>query len=753
MPVTTETLSLVADLRRKVDGHIDDATTQLAALYAAAWDQLYSVWYTPLTVLSGGSEGWPGRATVFRAVGGAAEATGRELRRLTARMTDLLARNVSNTATTAALSQTDIVRSQLPPGVELGIAAGIGVVVVSDIQPLPAAAMAGLVAAILARVAKDLASMPDQIVGDMRRVVARGPHRGLQPAQQPAAMARTLEATFRRAATRSVTAARTAVADAAREATRRQHDAHRALLVGWRWTSRKDNRTCLPAGTLITTRRGLVPIEDVVVGDMVRTHIGNWRRVYDTMSRSYSGDLVSVSAGGSRVQSTADHPFLVQRQGKLDWVEARHIGRGDVVLSERESVMNGGSHDVCEGSVERGCHQTDDCVSGHLEEQGLLGIPVGDLGMPVGFVNFDGHHRAGQHEVDWSSPSGDGRFLDELDTKGMKCHPNVPFRLRLSGESPVAPNGAELRPIGRNDAGPLAAGGALHLYWWPPTRFGTVLQAATMGREDCSAPCTCAVDGLAGGAGLGAMGVSVRVGLAHRELNPASRALLGDLTAPIPTASGTVRSGMETTSAELIAAMRTATVDGLYGGLPANRMRLFPLMLGVAGPGAELPTPSSPRRRYLEMGTAPLASPLHRAIVSSVATHSQATRVYNIEVEEDHSYIANGFAVHNCAVCWSMDGREFPLSKPGPFDHPNGRCIRTPVVKPWRLLGIDLPEPPGAPNSAEQAFFALPEADQVRIMGRNRLRMLRDGSLAWADLAQSIRRRNRATVKLRPLAA
>jgi hypothetical protein len=348
MPVTTETLSLVGDLRLRVDGYIDDTTTQLAALYRASWDQLYSVWYTPLAVLSG-SVGWPGRATVFRTVGGAAEATGRELRRLTARMTDLLARNVSNTATAAVLSQTDIVRSQLPPGVELGIAAGIGVAVASRIDPLPAGAMAALVGGILERVTKDMAGMPGHVVANMRATVVRGPHRGLRPEARTPWMLAAVEKSFQQAATRSVTAARTAVADTAREATRRQHNAHRALLVGWRWTSRRDEATC--------------------------------------------------------------------------------------------------------------------------------------------------------------------------------------------------------------------------------------------------------------------------------------------------------------------------------------------------------------------------------------------------------------------PICWSMDGREFPLSKPGPFDHPNGRCIRTPVVKPWRLLGIDLPEPAGAPNSAEAAFHTLPEADQVRIMGPNRLRMLRDGSLAWADLAQSIRRRNRATVKLRPLAA
>jgi hypothetical protein len=348
MPVTAETLALVADLRSRVDSDIDDVTRQLAGLYVRAWDQLYSVWYTPLAVLSGQGK-WPGRAVVFRAVGGAAEASGRELRRLTARMTELLARNVANAASAASLSQTDIVRSQLPTGLQLGIAAGVGVAAASMIQPLAPAVMASVVAGILARVTTDMGPMPAQVVARMRQTVVRGPHRGLRPEQRLPWMLRTMEKTFNTALTRSLTAARTAVADGARETTRRQHEAHRAVLLGWRWTSRRDASTC--------------------------------------------------------------------------------------------------------------------------------------------------------------------------------------------------------------------------------------------------------------------------------------------------------------------------------------------------------------------------------------------------------------------AVCFAMDGRALPLSRKGPFDHPNGRCMRVPVVKPWRLLGIDLPEPESVADDAERAFFALPEEDQRRIMGPNRLRMLRNGTLRWADLAQSIRRRNRQTVKLRPLAA
>ncbi len=54
--------------------------------------------------------------------------------------------------------------------------------------------------------------------------------------------------------------------------------------------------------------------------------------------------------------------------------------------------------------------------------------------------------------------------------------------------------------------------------------------------------------------------------------------------------------------------------------------------------------------------------------------------VYNLEVEEDQSYIANGFVVHNCAICWGLDGKVFSVKIP-PAAHPNCRCAILPALE------------------------------------------------------------------------
>ena len=73
---------------------------------------------------------------------------------------------------------------------------------------------------------------------------------------------------------------------------------------------------CFQAGTLILTRRGLTPIEDVIEDDMVVTHLGRWRRVTGTTRRT--ADVVSVRGHGHPgIRTTEDHPFLVRfKKGK-----------------------------------------------------------------------------------------------------------------------------------------------------------------------------------------------------------------------------------------------------------------------------------------------------------------------------------------------------------------------------------------------------------------------------------------------------
>ena len=78
---------------------------------------------------------------------------------------------------------------------------------------------------------------------------------------------------------------------------------------------------CFPAGTLILTQRGHLPIEDVVVGDLVLTHRARWRPV--THVGSESSELVMVRGQGHPgLICTPDHPFLT---GTEEWTAAKDL--------------------------------------------------------------------------------------------------------------------------------------------------------------------------------------------------------------------------------------------------------------------------------------------------------------------------------------------------------------------------------------------------------------------------------------------
>lgn len=66
---------------------------------------------------------------------------------------------------------------------------------------------------------------------------------------------------------------------------------------------------CFPAGTLILTARGLVPIESVVVGERVLTHLGRWQYVVRTQS-SLRDTVILSGHGHNALELTRNHKLL-----------------------------------------------------------------------------------------------------------------------------------------------------------------------------------------------------------------------------------------------------------------------------------------------------------------------------------------------------------------------------------------------------------------------------------------------------------
>lgn len=91
---------------------------------------------------------------------------------------------------------------------------------------------------------------------------------------------------------------------------------------------------CFPAGTLVLTSDGYLPIESVKEGATVLTHQNRWRPVTKTMSRM-SETVTLVGRGNSQVVTTPDHPFF-SRTKKDKWFRKGGKRERKLVFSDPE---------------------------------------------------------------------------------------------------------------------------------------------------------------------------------------------------------------------------------------------------------------------------------------------------------------------------------------------------------------------------------------------------------------------------------
>lgn len=86
-----------------------------------------------------------------------------------------------------------------------------------------------------------------------------------------------------------------------------------------RGTNRGSMSNCFVAGVKVLCKRGLINIEDIVIGDEVLSDDGNFHKVNDIMHRDYSGDLYKIISNTSLydpIICTPNHKFLTNHGWK-----------------------------------------------------------------------------------------------------------------------------------------------------------------------------------------------------------------------------------------------------------------------------------------------------------------------------------------------------------------------------------------------------------------------------------------------------
>ena len=110
-------------------------------------------------------------------------------------------------------------------------------------------------------------------------------------------------------------------------------------------------RFCLQKGTKVRTKEGIKNIEDIDAGEEVLTHLGRYRKVMKTFKNQTDEDIHTITSFGINnmpLTLTANHPILcVKKENKgesragtsiykndqtSEWIDAKDIKKGDLIV-------------------------------------------------------------------------------------------------------------------------------------------------------------------------------------------------------------------------------------------------------------------------------------------------------------------------------------------------------------------------------------------------------------------------------------
>ncbi len=169
-------------------------------------------------------------------------------------------------------------------------------------------------------------------------------------------------------------------------------------------------KTCFSGKTPILTDKGQKKIKKIKVGDMVRTHKGRYKKVIDTMSTMYDGEMTRLYYGRKKhdttsICGTSNHPILVERNSEEKWIPLSEVVEGDIIFVETSQCEFTGEtvpfwrrkkNYNCDRLRRKGSgsgqkHLEDDILPycKKLQEEGWIVVPVGAGVIPdiIGFKN------------------------------------------------------------------------------------------------------------------------------------------------------------------------------------------------------------------------------------------------------------------------------------------------------------------------------------------------------------------------------
>ena len=102
------------------------------------------------------------------------------------------------------------------------------------------------------------------------------------------------------------------------------------------YVSRDDYRTCLLPNQRVLTQSGWIEIENIQIGEMVLTGSGHYTPVVKVWTKKTTR-AVELQTSYGTLRATEDHPILIERQGHLQWCEAGKVLLDDTVFFHKDA--------------------------------------------------------------------------------------------------------------------------------------------------------------------------------------------------------------------------------------------------------------------------------------------------------------------------------------------------------------------------------------------------------------------------------
>jgi hypothetical protein len=422
------------------------------------------------------------------------------------------------------------------------------------------------------------------------------------------------------------------------------------------YTERQTEPDCFVAGTLVRMADGTErAIEDVETGDKIASPFGGVRTVLSTIAKRYVGEAVTMRGDGcaDSITSTSDHRFVSHvNQYEWVWQQAGELKKGDRLFLPSIDVRTGDYHtyDLAEEEL---CGENPNELPGAPENSRRIVASDGKVRALNGKVSCNRHITLNS-DVAWLI----GIWLAEGSTdKGLNGKPHGLVWNLCSDEMQIA---MRIKSILRSQFGVQAriktlvskpsclfveiGCGPLARWMYRIAGSGNTYSKRAP-KEMFSSPVDvqlACVRGWMEGDGCvmkGPRSNTPQYNMCKATGTSVSRGLIRDMRCLA------IAAGIQCTETirKAYKQSKQASEVHFYG---KSAVALFPGKLRMTSPAAG----KRPRTWQVDGGFA-------CRIASASSSHFDGM-VYCVEVEQDHAFIANGYAVHNCTSHCSRNARD-----------------------------------------------------------------------------------------------